>query len=320
MAQFKEELYRRVIYVSSDEITNEGYSIFENIRAKFDLYLDNATSLSDDEKMKYRADFLSGFATQCVNQILQNAAQIALEIDLKEAQARSEIAEAQTKEAMSPYQIEKIKAETEIAIIERDNKDAQLKEQIKNIASDTAKNAAQTHNLGIEGEILGIERDYKARMIEAELRYKQAQADLAAAELEIKKIELEIRKLELPIKQLELELKRVQMQIAQAELDIKKQELEISKNELELKKQELEIRRESLALDRKRYVLERDRTKAQVEQAGAQVQVLKEEAYLRNQQAGAVASSLATQVQIKKIEAQKDIDVTAMQVTGSIIR
>ena len=86
---FKEELYRRVIYVSNDEVTKECYSIFAQTEKKLKEFLNNAIEMSDTEKAKLYADFLMGLNNQTINSILQNAKDIALNLDNIEASEES---------------------------------------------------------------------------------------------------------------------------------------------------------------------------------------------------------------------------------------
>lgn len=352
MANFNEELYRRIIYVSSDEVTKENYSIFENALEKLKAFLDKRTSLDDTSKAKYFADFLQNLSTQSIVQILVNAKDIALDSDIKEAQARSITIEGDYKTSLLPYEMrikeaEALNTETQAKLsIERMPKELEkIDAEIEHLKKQNDKTSQEILNLKVEADkgtaqkdSILIENEYKPQGLqtdialkEAEIRYKDAQKDLSEkelaikeAELEIKKIQAKIAELEIPLKQVELEIRqteneirKIQADIEQSKLETEKVKLETMKKELEIRMQELEIKQAELQIQKQRLNLEKDKFKLEKQKAEVEMEVLKAEGQLKEQQAEAVGTSLSIQKEIDILRNEKDVMVARIHATGS---
>lgn len=279
---FDGELYKKVVRDTTEALLLENTSVWVEANTKLKQFLEDNTDIDDTKKAELFSGFLTETTKGAIQQILQNAKDIALEHALKRQQVLSMIAGDERESAKNQAVIANINSEIQVRN-DQSAKDLEVKEQqiTSMIAQDSAKNA-----------------EVAAKVAEAKYKIEHlypAQTDLARKDIDLRSAEIAMRSEQTAVE-------RVKAKLLKEQVDAEKAKVEAIKEEISLKKEMQKIEADRLELQKKEV-----EDKAKMYEADAK---------LKHQQADAVMASLATNFTIEEMKVQGQKEVAYIYATG----
>lgn len=275
---FDLDLYNLIIKDSNEFAVENLDSIvgFSDNKIKEFLKISNIT---DKEKASLYINFLVEINKISINQILQNAKDIALDNELKQAQATKARVEAEIALATKDAQIEltkaqadkakadaqKAKAEAQIALATKDAQIELILAQAEKEKAGAQKIKAEIEKIPLEIEILKSEVGIKLK----ELALKDLELKIREKELAYKDIQLKIAQLELPLKEAELKIREAELQVKLIQIEAEKARLAIEKEKIGLARDELRLKEKGTKPEWEKIRIEKELAKSQARQAEA---------------------------------------------------
>lgn len=342
---FDKELYKDVIQTTNDEIVTNGDEedskgnnftdggVWVEADARLKDFLETNTDIGDTDKANAYSQFLISVVQTSLQQTLVNAKDIALEQAYKDAQINNLVKETELKEKLNNAQIADLESQGKVREAQS-AKDLELKtQQIASMQNEDKNRDART--AGQLAEIkFKIEKLYplQVRELEAEIKFKEADAkikekqlEVALVELEFKKQQLEMAKQDLLIKQQELKLKEQEYTIREAELRLKEAQLQIERTRIKLmtaqvkaEEKKIEIMEDELALKEKAFEFEKEKYEKTKELTDAEIAQKKADAKLREEQALGVALGIGMNHTIELLKSDTQKEVAYIYSTGSL--
>ncbi len=261
---FDEELYKNVISTTNNQLVSGTNSTFSVSEQKMKEFLEQNTDITDTDKAKIYADFLTNITTTSLQQTLSNAKEIALEHGLREAQTATEAQK----------------------VISMQNEDA-----------DRAREVTQ--------KIISMQEQDKARNAEVASLVAKTKIEIEQkipAEIEALRAEADLKKQEVKLKEAQLQLEKAKTKLTEKQIQIESSRLDILREELELKREMNQFEREKLEFFKGESV--------------AKVELMEADKLLKHQQAGAVSTSLSTNLDIEREKMRTQIEVATIYVKG----
>ena len=293
---FNEELYKKIISTTNEQLVSGTDSTFSVSETKMKEFLEQNTDITDTDKAKIYADFLTNITTTSLQQTLNNAQTIVLENDFKEAQTATE-----TQKVIS------MKAEDDVRKAQSDKdllvKDAQISTETQKVISMKAEDEDRARETTQKIASM-IEQD-KARNAEVASLVAKTKIEVEQkipAEIDALKAEAELKKQEAKLKETQLQLERARTRLTERQIEIESARLEILRGELDLKREMNQIEIEKMKFFKN-------------ESAG-KIALMEADMYLKQAQTGAVSTSIATNLDIEREKMRTQIEVATIYVKG----
>lgn len=308
MAIMDLELYKDTLRATIEEVLTKGDdSIIKSSNAELVAFFNNnATSLTDDVKARYYSDFLTTTVTSTITQAIQVAGNIALQYELEKPVNEQKIISMQNEDLVNRNRVAMEMAKAKIEI-----------EQLIPAQVDKMRADADVAIKELEVKVYQLEQ-----MLPLEKAKLEATTNLAIKELEFKTIELE-QKLPVEIARIEADLammeqkvliEKEQLKLAKEELQIKKAQMKLTEAEIDLKREQIRQGIEQLLLEQKKVTLMDYELQMKMKDAEAQRELVGAQTSLANNQSEAVMKSLEVQYQIEEARNEKDVAVAEIYV------
>lgn len=330
------EVLRETLKATLDEVAfvkdedDNNISILGKAQSDLKEFLENNTSISDDEKAKHFSSFLTNVITGVTTQAIIAAGDAPLkdaQIDTMRAESTQKILSMQNEdkarmndsavnvvrakaevETLVPAQVSKLRAE--ITALE---KDAIIKE--KEIAIKEAEIPLKEAQVLTEQErVLSMQAETAVR--EAELPLKEAQLDIALKDAELKEKEIAIREAELPLKEAQAEIAKSDVKLREQQIEVARSDVKLKEAEIELRETEIDISKDQIKLEEQKVDLMKQEVVIKQAEMQYRSQLSTAQAFLAKEQAVAVSTSLNMQHDIEEARNQKDISVAEIYAGG----
>jgi hypothetical protein len=311
-----------------DETTGDNISIVHKSQEDLKAYLEENTSISDDEKAKYYSKFLTDIVTGVTIQAINVAGQAPLmdaQIDTLRAETAQKIISMQNEdkarmndsavnvakakadiESLIPAQVSKINAE--IAALA---KDAELK--AKEIAIKEAElPLMQAQVLTEQQKVLAMQAETALK--EAELPIREKQLEIETSKLELMEAEMEIKLKEIPLKEAQVKIAEQDVKLKEKQVELTGAEIKLKEKDQDLKEQELDNMRDMMGFERDKIMIALRELGLKTEETRGRLKLTEAQSRLTEQQADAVRDSLELQKEIEEARNEKDISVAEIYV------
>jgi hypothetical protein len=200
-----------------------------------------------------------------------------------------------------------MKAEDDVRKAQSDKdllvKDAQISTETQKVismkAEDTDRERETTQKIASM-----IEQD-KARNAEVASLVAKTKIEVEQkipAEIKALEAEAELKKQEAKLKEAQLQLERAKTRLTEKQIEIESERLEILRGELEIKRELNQIEREKMEMFK--------------EESRGKIDLMDADKLLKNQQAGAVSTSLSSNLDIEREKMRTQIEVATIYVKG----
>jgi len=207
---FSKDDYLGLINDTLAKITSSDNSIFSQAQNELKTFLEQQTSITDNEKAQAYAQFLTQLVTTSIESVVTSATQISLQKD----EVAQRIASMQAEDAIKKAQ---------------SDKDLTVKDQ--QIASMKAHDSAE--NSRVAGELSDIkykiETYYPAQVnaINADISYKNTQTSLVSKEIQVKEAQIAVEKNQAENVRADINLKQAQLKVEQEEIQLKQAQIPV---------------------------------------------------------------------------------------------